>query len=159
MSCKNVASLPMGLHLPSVARLGKGQHSQYNIKSSKKRQCKVFDTLPFLHTNQKPRFFVRRSGTFDLVAVRDFGSEKRKKENKGHLSGRGPSICFRRTFGHSKAPLGLSLLTQTRIYHAAAQRPVSCRCACTAAGQLLANSGVFTPHPARRQSPLRRCGS
>lgn len=29
---------------------------------------------------QKPRFFVRRSGAFDLVAIRDFGSEKRKKE-------------------------------------------------------------------------------
>ena len=31
------------------------------------------------------------------------------------MSGRGPSICFRRPFGRSKAPLELSLLTQTRI--------------------------------------------
>ena len=38
--------------------------------------------------------------------ISDQKREKGKKENKEHLSGRGPSICFRRPFGHSKAPTG-----------------------------------------------------
>ena len=32
------------------------------------------------------------------------------RKGNGHLSGRGPSICCRRPFGRSKAPLGLLLL-------------------------------------------------
>ena len=40
------------------------------------------------------------------------------------MSGRGPSICFRRPFGRSKAPLGLSLLTQTRISRCCAEAGV-----------------------------------
>ena len=38
--------------------------------------------------------------------ILDQKKEKGKKENKERLSGQGPSICFRRTFGHSKAPTG-----------------------------------------------------
>ena len=38
--------------------------------------------------------------------ISDQKKEKGKKENKEHLSGRGPSICSRRPFGHLKAPLG-----------------------------------------------------
>ena len=33
-----------------------------------------------------------------------------------NLSGRGPSICYRRPFGHSKAPLGLLLLRKRESF-------------------------------------------
>ena len=57
---------------------------------------------------QKPRFFVRRSGAFDLVAIRDFGSEKRKKE-KGEqrtLVGARPLHLLSQTVWSLESPTG-----------------------------------------------------
>ena len=86
------------------------------VKSKEEKEREELQTKNCLIFKKLEKFFLesrlcRKNGTI-------IKREKGKKENKGSLSGRGPSICCRRPFCRLKAPLGLSLLhcaPQTRI--------------------------------------------
>ena len=122
-------------HLPSVARVGKGQHDKYNTKSCKTRQYRAFYTQLFLFSIhiKSPASLCAEAGLLIQLPFRDLDQKKGKRRTK--LVGAKPLHLLSQTVWSLESPTGAFVADANAIYLSrCGAELVSCQCACTAAG-------------------------